>query len=64
MKATDVIREIDRLPPNELVKVVSYVRKLSVGRQGKERYIPRAEFEKTADRVFEEHSELFKKLAQ
>jgi len=64
VKAADVIREIDRLPPDERVKVVSYVRKLSVERQGKARYIPRAEFEKTANRVFEQHSELFKKLAQ
>lgn len=64
MKAADVIREIDRLPPKERLKVVSYVRNLPVERQGKARYIPRAEFEKTANRVFEQHSELFKKLAQ
>jgi hypothetical protein len=64
MKAADVIREIDRLPLNERVKVISYVRELPVGRQGKARYIPRAEVERTANRVFEQHSELFKKLAQ
>jgi len=65
MNATEVIREIDRLPEEERVKVVLHVRKLSIGRRKKKtRYIPRGAFEKTANRVFEKHSELFKKLAK
>ena len=65
MNATEVIREIDKLPEEERVKVVLHVRKLSIGRPKKKtRYIPRGAFEKTANRVFEKHSELFKKLAQ
>lgn len=65
MNATEVIREIDKLPEQERVKVVLHVRRLSVSKSRKAtRYIPRGAFEKTANRVFEKHSELFKKLAE
>ena len=65
MNAAEVIKEIDRLPDTERAKVVGYVRKLSVGRRArKTHFVGQEKAAEVASRVFDKHSDLFKKLAE
>jgi hypothetical protein len=76
MSALEVIEQIIALPPAERRKVADFVRKLeketeaSTGRARVEetpfgiRYASQETFEKSMAKVFAEHEELFRRLAQ
>jgi len=61
MKAVDVINEIKGMTPEEQAEVVRFLRELEA--QQRTRSVDDKTFEASADRVFERHGELFRKLA-
>jgi uncharacterized protein (UPF0262 family) len=63
MSARDIIREIEALPPEERRIVRDYLLQ-SESEQDEIRRMDVAKAEAIAERVFAEHAELFKKLAQ
>ena len=62
MTATDIIHQIEGLPPNERAKVIDYVQQLAGDRQVK--YADQKDFEEAAEYVFTKHAKLFQKLAE
>jgi hypothetical protein len=67
MSATQVISEIQNLPPEERAVVLDFVRKLdrdlaSVG--GSIRHMDPAKAKAISERIFSDNAELFRKLAQ
>lgn len=63
MSARDIIREIEALPPEERRIVRDYLLQAE-SQQDDIRRMDVAKADAIAERVFSEHSELFKKLAQ
>lgn len=63
MSAGDIIREIEALPPEERRIIRDYLLQ-SESKQDQVRRMDVAKAEAIAERVFTEHAELFKKLAQ
>ncbi|HSI15498.1 MAG TPA: hypothetical protein VK961_25865 [Chthoniobacter sp.] len=68
MSAAEIIEQIKALPLEEQREVFSFVREAekesaSVNGQGV-RYVDDRTFDVAVERVFEQHSELFKKLAE
>lgn len=61
MKAVDVINEIKVMTPEEQVEVVRFLHELEA--QQRTRSVDDKIFEASADRVFERHGELLRKLA-
>jgi hypothetical protein len=68
MSAREVIEQIKSMPSTEKAVVFEYVHQLEVEQvtpvRGEVRYMDKSTFEAAQDRVFAQHSELFKKLAQ
>lgn len=67
MNATEVIEEIKRLPQEERAKVIAFVAsQQSESAEGRPRvrHADAVTFEKAAEKVFREHDELFRRLAQ
>jgi hypothetical protein len=65
MSAAEIIEMIEKLSPAEKAEVIAYARTLEFPPSEKTvRYLPQAEAERIAERVFKDHSELFRKLAQ
>jgi predicted SprT family Zn-dependent metalloprotease len=61
----EIIEMIDRLPPEEKAEVVSHLERWrNRGGSSDVRYLPKAEAERLAETVFQNHEELFRKLAQ
>ncbi len=58
MSATEIIKEIKHLPPEERQKVVAYIRGLENAPEVSE------DFKRVANEVFKTNDELFRKLAQ
>lgn len=63
MSARDIIREIEALPPEERRIVRDYLLQAE-SKQDEIRRMDVAKADAIAERVFAEHAELFKKLAQ
>ena len=61
MNAMEFIDQFKRLPENEQGKVVEFIRK---DRSAKVRYADDESAKEAAEAVFDEHPELFRKLAQ
>lgn len=64
MSARDVIRQIEALSPDEQREVREYFLKEEGETYKPIRRMGAAEASKLAERMFSEHSELFRKLAQ
>ena len=65
MSATEIIELIEKLPPQDKAEVIAYVRKAGLAPAEQTiRYLPDDEAERIAERIFKDHSELFRKLAQ
>ena len=62
MSAAEIIELIEKLPPTEKAEVLAHLEKARTGREI--RYLPQAEAEQIADKIFKDHAELFRKLAQ
>ena len=61
MKAVDVINEIKGMTPEEQAEVVSFLHELEAQHQA--RCVDDKTFESSAERVFDRHGELLRKLA-
>jgi len=67
MSAAEIIEQIKALSPEERSEVIAFVRSTEnddAKTDGAVRYSDDESFEAVADRVFEKHAELFKKLAE
>jgi hypothetical protein len=66
MSAAEIIEQIKALPPDARREVVDFVKSADEEARagGAVRYADDKSFEAVADRVFEKHAELFKKLAE
>ena len=66
MSAQEVIEQIKTLLPTEKEKVLEYIRQDEARSETSQpvQYIDRPTLEKSAKQVFDQHHELFKKLAQ
>jgi transcriptional regulator with AAA-type ATPase domain len=67
MSATEIIEEIQKLPPSEQEQVLAFLQSARIERTAGDagvRYASDADFDKTADRVLREHADLFRRLAQ
>ena len=66
MSAAEVIEMIKRLPPEERAEVIAFTLGESAATPlvDAPEYLPQAEAERVAERVFAENHELFRRLAQ
>ena len=64
MSAREVIRLIEALPPDERSEVFDFVKNFEAASPHTVRYMDQEKADAVSARVFEEHSELFRKLAQ
>ena len=67
MSATEVIEQIKSLSPGEQAQVVDFIHKLPKQSAEKEpavRYADDAAFEAATEKVFQQHADLLRKLAQ
>jgi hypothetical protein len=64
MSARDVIRQIEALPPEEQREVKEYFVRKEAEETPVVRRMDATEAAAVAERVFSEHAELFRKLAQ
>ena len=67
MSAIEVIEEIKRLPLQEQERVREFLSKAPAQRgadQAQAKFAPDAAVEKVAEKVFNEHDSLFRRLAQ
>ena len=67
MSAAEIIEQIKALPPEERLQVVSFVRTVAEEASSENsgvRYVDDRTFDAAVERVFEQHAELFKKLAE
>jgi mRNA-degrading endonuclease RelE of RelBE toxin-antitoxin system len=65
MSAAEIIEQIKRLPPEEKRAVKDFVNTEGEGTSQPEvEYIDRKSLEQTAEQIFKEHQELFRKLAE
>jgi len=56
---------IKKLPPEERAEVVAFVKKAEPGLEKPGvKYLPQAEAERRAEKIFRENQELFRRLAQ
>ena len=62
MSAQEVIEQINALPPEERQEVVEYVREQQLPSPAVTRKQP--DWDRIIEEVFDEHDELFRKLAQ
>jgi len=62
MTATEVIDQIEALPPEERAKVVDFIRQAEAAQNG--RLMGRKIFERSAKQVFDRHAELMPKLSR
>jgi hypothetical protein len=63
MSAAEVIELIKKLPPEEKAEVIAFVRSAEAESTGPGQVASEA-FRAAADKVFTQHRELFRKLAQ
>ena len=65
MSAVEIIELIEKLPPAEQAEVYALLEKKRIEKPEEAvRYLPQTEAEQIAERVFRDHRELFRKLAQ
>jgi hypothetical protein len=64
MSATEIIEQIKKLPSEEQQKLAAYFDEVKREASGKSASGVSAEFERIADKVFQDNAELFRKLAQ
>jgi hypothetical protein len=65
MSAAEIIELIEKLPPEEKAEVFAFLEKKKADRtEPGVRHLPQADAERFAERIFKDHSELFRKLAQ
>jgi len=64
MSAQEIIEQIKALSPTDKAKVLEFTRALQESGPDSVRYVDKAMLEKAAKKVFDEHEELFRKLAQ
>ena len=67
MSATQVISEIQNLPPQEQAVVLDFVRKLDrdlAAASGAVRHMDPAKAKAISEKIFSDNAELFRKLAQ
>ena len=66
MSAVEVIAEIKSLPPGEQEVVIAFVQRLKEERSAGEdvRYLDPDKAKNLSQKIFSEHKELFRKLAQ
>jgi hypothetical protein len=63
VSAEEIIEQIKALPSEDKAAVMEFLRSLDVARPNP-RFIDPAEAKRHPDKVFDEHDELFRKLAQ
>jgi hypothetical protein len=67
MSAAEVIEMIKKLPPEEMAEVIAFARSgegETAPADRKIRYIDHEKAKATAEKIFDRHSELFRRLAQ
>ena len=67
MSAAEIIEQIKALPPEERQQVLSFVRAVEEEESSESpsvRYADDRTFDAAVERVFEQHADLFKKLAE
>jgi hypothetical protein len=65
MSAAEIIEQIKRLPPEDKRAVKDFVNsEENAASPSSVEYIDRSALERTAQEIFKEHKELFRKLAQ
>jgi hypothetical protein len=64
VSAQEIIEQIKALPPKDKATVVEFARTLDAGPNGEVRYVELGDAERLAKKIFDEHEELFRKLAQ
>lgn len=64
VSAQEIIEQIKALPPKDKAEVLEFARSLGNSGPGAVRYVDEETLEKAAKKVFQEHEELFRKLAQ
>jgi hypothetical protein len=64
VSAQEIIEQIKALPPTDRAKVLEFTRSLQESGVDAVRYVDQETLEKAAKKVFDEHEELFRKLAQ
>lgn len=64
MSAQEIIEQIKALPPRDKAAVVEFTRTLDASPNGGVRYVDESEAERLSKKIFDEHEELFRKLAQ
>ena len=65
MSATEIIAELEKLPESERRIIVDYFRAKEESNAGAGiRYATADEVRKSADKIFERHESLFRRLAQ
>ena len=62
MTARDVIEQIKALPPEEQAKVIDFLEEVKAVRQV--RTLDAETFKKSAERIFDRHSDLMQKLSR
>jgi hypothetical protein len=63
MTAAEIIEEIKRLPPKELIEVIKFAVELARERRQDLRYADDADLQKAVDHIFTEYADLMRKLA-
>ena len=64
MSAQEIIEQIKALPPKDKAAVVEFARTLDAPAAVKVNYVDERRAEPLAKKIFDEHEELFRKLAQ
>ena len=65
MSATEIIQQIEKLPPSEQERVLAFLQNTCRDSKSQEvRYADDAAFDKSAEKVLREHANLFRRLAQ
>jgi len=64
VSAQEIIEQIKALPPKDKAAVLEFTRTLDAGANGGVRYVDQGEVERLSKKIFDEHEELFRKLAQ
>ena len=65
MSATEIIAEIQKLPDAEMQRVLDFIRENpNLNRCGENTKAHDTDFQKSMDKVFREHADLFRRLAE
>lgn len=64
VSAQEIIEQIKALPPKDKAEVLEFTRSLQDSGPDAVRYVDKESLKKAAKKVFDEHEELFRKLAQ